>query len=220
MTARRVAISLVTLLLLASSARAADDKSSFAGIALTAQQIRFNPHYTFYDGSDPGQFDDRANGVEVRVFAGQRFRSGSRFAMAWQGMLAMNGFDWSLSLPSEPAKFRYALPYTLLASAMPEVRLGGVSVFGEVGGGVGRVHEIKTSPSSSTYDHEAFSGVLAVGAGVRLKLSERIDALAQYQYSRYHAFEYDTLDSAGAKVEHVRDAPRPRGVSFGIAARF
>ena len=217
---RHVAIVIGLGFILAGAAPAAA-QDWYAGASLATHEIRFNPHYTFYDGAEPQQFDNRARGLQINLAAGRRTALGGRFSIGWQGAVGMNGFEWSLSIPSEPADIRYALPFTVLATAVPEVRLGSrICVFGEIGGGGGRVRETKTSPASSTYDYRAFRPVLAAGAGVRVAIGPRLDLLTQYQHLRYASFEFDTFTAAGARVEHVTDSPRSHSVLFGATTRF
>ena len=222
MHARHIAILLGLFSALVSPALAQDEKTAwYAGVGLGRLNTRFQPDYTFVLGGDPQQFDNKADGLQVDLIAGRRHRLNDRFSLAYQGAVGINGFKWSLSIPSEPADLRYSLPYTVIASAIPEVHVRGiVSVFGEPGAGLGRVREIKTSPSSSAYDYDALRGALTVGAGLRVKVYPKADVFAQYRQVRYARFGYDTFNSAGVHIEHVEDAPRANGFSFGVTTRF
>ena len=129
--------------------------------------------------------------------------------VGWRGVVGVNGQTWTLVLPDEPASFEYSLPYTLVMSVVPEVRVSSrVSVFGGIGGGVGRVREIKDSPTSSTYDDQAFRGVVMFSGGVRIQSSAGTDVFLQYDHLRSSAFGYDTFTAAGDRIEHVRDTPQ------------
>jgi hypothetical protein len=211
---------LLSVLLLTSTVPAWADGEWYTGAAIGAQHLMFEPRYTSV-GSPPQQFDDPATGPQVNIFVGQRFGASGRLSIGWQAKAGLNGFGFSLSLPSEPAELRYTMPASLVLSAVPEVRLGaGVSVFGTVGGGGARVREHKTSPSSSAYDYRAFEGARAWGGGVRLGAGGRFDVLVQYEDLKTSTFAYDTFTAAGIKVEHVEDATRSKSVLLGGAVRF
>ena len=193
----------------------------YVGGGLGVGQLRFEPYYTYYGGGTPDTFDNRTTGVHVDLVGGQRFAVGGPFSLGWRGVVGVNGQTWTLVLPDEPASFTYSLPYTLVMSVVPEVRVSSrVSVFGGIGGGVGRVREIKDSPTSSTYDHQAFRGVVMFSGGVRIQSSAGTDVFTQYDHLRSSAFGYDTFTAAGDRIEHVRDAPKAHSVSFGVAVRF
>ena len=193
----------------------------YVGVGLGVGQLRFEPYYTYYGGGTPDQFDNRTTGVHVDLVGGQRFAVGGPFSLGWRGVVGVNGQTWTLVLPDEPASFEYSLPYTLVMSVVPEVRVSSrVSVFGGIGGGVGRVREIKDSPTSSTYDDQAFRGVVIFSGGVRIQSSAGTDVFTQYDHLRSSAFGYDTFTAAGDRIEHVRDTPKSHSVSFGVAVRF
>jgi len=193
----------------------------FAGAGVAAQHLHFEPYYTFVDGSAPRQFDNRANGAQVNLVAGQRFNADRRFFWGWQTVVGANGFEWSLSIPDEPAELRYSTPFTWTVSAVPQVNVAPrLAVYGSAGAGVGRVRQIKTSPSSSTYDIRKFEGVFAWGGGVRLRASTRTDMFVQYDQLKTATYGWDTFTPTGVKVEHVEDRVLARGVTFGALVRF
>ncbi len=193
---------------------AAQDHAWYVGGSVSAQGTRFTPRLTYYDGDEldvgnTDEFVNRATGPQLNLLAGQRFRLGRRFSLAYQGAIGVNWFEWTLSLPDEPAELRYALPFTALLTVVPEVHLGDrVAVFGEFGGGTGRVREIKTSPTSSAYDVRVFRPVVAGGGGLRFTINDRIDAFLQYQHLWYSSLDFDTFTAAGERSERIDDAPR------------
>ncbi len=200
---------------------AGQETTWYAGGGLAVENIRFEPYYTVYNADTPSQFDDRATGRQVNLMVGQRVPVARRVSLGWQATLGVNGFHWTLSLPEEPARLEYSTPFAVVVSAVPEVDLGGgVSVFGAIGVGTGRVHELKTSLSTSAYDYNHFRPVGAFGAGVRIRVMPPVNLFGRYDWVRYASFGFDTFDPAGVRIEHVRDAPRPRGATFGVLFRF
>jgi opacity protein-like surface antigen len=209
----------LSLSLLMPSPAAAD--GWFAGLSVGPQQERFMPFYTEFDGGATTRFDNRTTGTTVNLFAGRHLRLGDRIEMAWQASVGISSFEWSLFLPEEPADIRYAIPFTIVGSVLPEVHVGGpVSLFAEVGAGAGRVRQTKEAPTTSTYDQHVTRPALAAGAGVRIEASPRLDVVAQYRYLRYGGFDYDASTLSGELIEHVRETPRSHGVFAGIVARF
>lgn len=217
---RRYLLSLVLVLSFTSPAWAQDSAWN-AGVALSYTEKQFEPLYETFDGEPPQRFIDHESGWQGDFAAGRRFVLNDRFAIGAQAMLLANTFAWELTIPEEPSEFEYSIPYTVVGSVVPTVRIGSItSVFAEVGAGVGRVKENKESPIDSSYDFDEIRGVLALGAGLAVALTDRIDIVGAYRHGRYAGFEFDTHDPSGAVVEHVQDAPRTHGVSVGISWQF
>jgi opacity protein-like surface antigen len=129
--------------------------------------------------------------------------------------------EWSLSIPDEPAELRYSLPYAVFASVLPEVRVGGpVAIFGEAGAGLGRVKEIKTASATSAYREDKMRGAMAFGGGISVSVGPRASVYADWRRVSYRGFEYDSFDPAGARVEHVKDAPTAGGFTVGVTTSF
>ena len=218
-TTGQACLSAILLAMVLTPAAAA--AQGYVGVGLGVGQLRFEPYYTYYRGGTPDKFDNRTTGLKIDLIGGQRFAVGGPFSLDWRGTFGVNRQEWTLVLVDEPASFEYSLPYTLVVSAVPEVRVSSlVSVFGGIGGGVGRVREIKESPTTSAYDYQAFRGVVMLSGGMRIQSSASTEVFAQYDHLRYSTFEYDTFTPAGDRIEHVRDAPRAHSVSFGVAIRF
>jgi hypothetical protein len=89
-----------------------------------------------------------------------------------------------------------------------------LSIFGDLGGGVGVVREMKVSASltPSTYEVDEWRTLMSVGLGVRVKLSEGYDLFALQRWLRYDAIEYDTFNRGGTFLEHVVDQGRGRAL--------
>ncbi len=198
----------------------------YAGVGAGRLNADFRPYYTYYAGGTPDQFENEAHGLQVEVLAGWRHRLSNRWSLAVEGSAAFNSFEWSLSIPSEPAELAYSLPYRFAISVVPEVQLGRLSVYADVGGGMGRVHELKTSASSSTYDYDKMRTTLNVGGGIRVKASSSVHVFAHVGHVRYASLEFDSVTHAGGNpspvtlVEHVKDSPRATGFTLGITKRF
>jgi hypothetical protein len=172
---------------------------------------------------EPTQFDNRAHGLGSDLFIGRQYSVGKWVSIGGQVLFGTNRTQWHLSIPSEPADLNYRLPYRVVASVQPEVRVKPrLSVFGDIGGGVGVVREMKVSASltPSTYDVNELRPLVSFGIGVRLKLSEGYDLFALQRWLRYDPVEYDTFNRAGMFLEHVVDEPRSRSIAIGLRTTY
>jgi opacity protein-like surface antigen len=193
----------------------------YAGVGVGQVRARFQPDYKTLAGGEDQQFINEADGLQVDVIAGRRRRLGHGFSLGYQGTFTANRARWTLSIPAEPATFQYSLSSAVIASVVPELHLVGlVSIFGEVGGGAGRTHQIKTASPYSTYEYDAWRGAAAAGGGVRVKVSACVDLVAAFRQVRYAGYEFDTFNPQGVHVEHVKESPRARGFSIGFTTSF
>lgn len=224
-----VTVLIGVLLSYASPVMAQDDGSGwYAGLGGGRLKTEFRPYYTYYAGGTPDQFENEVTGVQVEFLAGRRLRSSERWSLSLEGTASFNSFQWALSIPSEPAELEYSLPYRVALSVVPEVRFGRVSLYAGLGGGVGRVHELKTTPDPtvSAYDYDEIRPTLNVGGGVKVRASSGFDVFAHAGYARYFGVEFDTFSNqtgsllAISKVEHVTDKPRATGFTVGVIKRF
>jgi hypothetical protein len=216
----RLISALMCGLLLSVATPALAQDSWFGGVGVGRLNTDFRPYYTYYSGGTPDQFENEAHGLQVEVMAGRRRQVSERFSLALQASASFNSFNWSLSIPSEPAELKYSLPYQLAVSVAPEVHFGRVSVYADLGGGMGRAEQVKTSPSSSTYDYNKMRATLNVGGGIRIKASGGASVYAHVGHVRYSGYEFDTFTPSKVRVEHVKDAPRATGITVGITKRF
>lgn len=209
------------LLSVASPAMAQDDGSGwYAGVGAGRLNTDFRPYYTYYAGGTPDQFENEAHGLQIEFLAGRRHRLSNRWSISLETSAAFNSFEWSLSIPEEPADLEYSLPYRFALSVVPELRLGRVSVYADLGGGVGRVHELKRSASSSTYDIDRIRPTLNLGGGIKLRMSSGWSAYAHVGHVRYAKVETDTFTPMNVRIEHLTDKPRATGFTVGVIKRF
>ena len=209
------------LILVAPSIAAAQNANWYAGGALAHVDTRFEPDYNVLATGEDVKFLNEADGLQVEATVGRRHRLHDRFSLGYQGTFSFNNVEWTLSLPSEPAEFTYALPRTIVVAVVPEVTVHRViSVFGEIGTGAGFVHQTKSSSPRSSYDYEAWRPVFAIGGGARVKVASKAAIVVSYRHVAYSGYEFDTFNPAGVRIEHVKDAPCASGVSFGLAFDF
>ena len=217
------------LLFVASPAMAQDDGAGwYAGAGAGRLNTDFRPYYTYYAGGTPDQFENEAHGLQVEFLVGRRHRLSRRVSLSVEGNAAFNSFEWSLSIPEEPAGLEYSLPYRVALNIVPELHLGRLSLYGDVGAGVGRVRELKTTTASqvSRYDYDEMRTTLNVGGGIKLRMSSGFSAYAHVGHVRYAKVEFDTFSAetggltTESKVEHVTDKPRATGFTVGIIKRF
>lgn len=223
-----VTVLLGVLLSVASPAMAQSGESGwYAGVGAGRLNADFRPYYTYYGGGTPDQFENESHGLQVEFLAGKRLRSSERWSLSLEGNASFNSFKWSLSIPDEPSELEYSLPYRVALSVVPEVHFGRVSVFAGIGGGVGRVHEMKTTPDArvSRYDYDEVRPTLNIGGGVKVRAGG-VDLFAHVGHARYFGVEYDSFSNQTgmlpvvSKVEHVTDKPRATGFTAGVIKRF
>ena len=219
---------LTTALLSMASPALAQDSSWYAGVGIGRLNTDFRPYYTYYMGGTPDQFENEADGWQVEFMAGRRHRLTDRVSLSIEGGAAFNSFKWSLSIPEEPADLEYSLPYRFALSLVPEVQFGRLSLYADLGGGVGRVKEIKTTTDArvSRYDYDKLRPTLSVGGGIKVKATTGLDVFAHVGHVRYFDVEYDSFSNQTgmlpvvSKVEHVTDKPRATGFTVGVIKRF
>jgi opacity protein-like surface antigen len=229
MKTRVVVLFVVGVLLSVASPAMAQDEGSgwYAGVGAGWLNADFRPYYTYYAGGTPDQFENEANGLQVEFLAGKRFRLTERWSLSLEGSASVNSFKWSLSIPEEPAELEYSLPYRFAVSVVPEVHFGRVSVYAGLGGGLGRVHELKTTSAFavSRYDYDEIRPTLNIGGGVKVRASGGLDVFAHAGSTRYFGVEFDTLSGQVgmipvSQIEHVTDKPRATGITVGVIKRF
>lgn len=182
---------------------------------------RYHPAYDNLITGEADNFTNKADGLEAHFALGRDFFSRDRLSLAIEASASVNDENWSLFIPPEPAVLDFRLPYAILVSALPELaitkRLG---ITAQVGGGLGRIHEVKTSPTTSSYDEDELVPLLGVGGGLSVAATERVELFVRYRHLRYSSFEWDSQSPTGGVVEHVRDTPRSHAFWMGVAARF
>ncbi|MGE0450970.1 MAG: outer membrane protein [Vicinamibacterales bacterium] len=204
------------------AAHAQEASGWYAGAQAGWQQIRFQPRYTFLlGGDDPTRFDNRQAGVQWDVLVGRRSVLSRGWALSIEGGVGFNRTKWELEIPDEPAALEYTMPYDVRVAIVPERRVSGrVAVFGSVGAGAGRVHEVKTSPSTSLYDVARTRPMLVAGGGLKVAVSTRAQLRVEYRVRQLARFEFDSVDPAGRPVEHIEDRPRSHAISAGVTFGF
>lgn len=214
---------------LASPAFAQNDSPPwYAGVGVGRLNTDFRPYYTYDAGGTPDEYHNEAHGLDVEFVAGRRVHNSKRWSLSLQASAGINTFKWSLDIPAEPAALEYSLPYRMAVSLVPELHLGRVSVFADIGGGMGRVHQMKTTPDArvSRYDYDELRPTLNLGGGVTVRASRRLDLFAHVGHARHFGVEFDSFSNMTgmlpvvSKVEHVKDSPRATGFRVGLITRF
>lgn len=217
-----------SLLGLASTATA-QEGGWYAGAGGGKLNTKYLPYYTYYLGGTPDQFENKADGLQLELFAGRRLRRlDDGWSLSLEGKASYSSFEWSLSIPEEPSELEYSQRWRFALSVVPEVQFGRLSLYADIGGGAGRVHEVKTTTDArvSRYDYDKIKPTLNVGAGLKVKASEGFDVFAHVGHVRYFNVEYDSFaNQIGmlpyvGKVEHITDKPRATGFTAGVIKRF
>lgn len=193
----------------------------YAGLAASRLHVRFEPRYESLVGASPQVFVDEADGLQLGIVAGRRFRLTDRLGLGLEGSWERTSVAWTLSLPDEPASFRYALPYAITFTGKPDLRIaGGLFLFAEAGAGVGRVRQSKSGPRTSAYDFDTLQRVAVLSGGIRYRLSRRVDVSAAYRAVSYPEGRFESRGPSGIAVERVRDTPRARAIVISATSRF
>jgi hypothetical protein len=201
---------------------AAQDASSFyfaGGLGRIA--TRYHPAYDNVVTGAANDFTNKADGLEAHFALGRDVFRADRVSLAVEASASVNDENWSLFIPPEPAVLDFRLPYALALNAIPEIAITdrlGIAVL--AGGGFGRVHEVKTSPTTSAYDYDELEPFLSLGGEIALGLTSRTDVFVRYRHHRYSTYKWDSTSPSGGLVEHVRDNPRSHAFWMGVAARF
>ena len=224
-----VPVLLVLSLGFASPAVAQTDSPPwYAGVGVGRLNTDFRPYYTYYAGGTPDEYHNEGHGLNVEFVAGRRVHNSKRWSLALQASAGINTFKWSLDIPAEPAALEYSLPYRMAVSLVPELHLGRVSVYADIGGGLGRVHQVKTTPDAtvSRYDYDEMRPTLNIGGGIKVSASRKVALFAHVGHVRHFGVEFDSFSNMTgmlpvvSKVEHVTDSPRGTGFRVGLITRF
>lgn len=195
--------------------------TSYFGVELSRERLKFEPHYYLLDGTPDGSFTNRARGTGGALFGGHRWSLGSAFSLAVEARLAANDAKWTLRLPDEPATFRYSVPLSAGLVLQPTAHLSDqVSVYAEGGVAMAQVRERKSAPATSAYNVSRWRNGTILGAGVNVKVGEGWTARLGYRESRYAAVRYTARLSDGTPVERIRDKPVQTGWYLGLARTF
>src|SRR5262245_14786065 len=166
----------------------AQDSGWYVGAGLGKLNTKYLPYYTYYVGGTPDQFENKADGLQLEVFAGRPLRRmDDGWSLSLEGNASFNSFEWSLSIPEEPSELAYSQPWRVALSVVPEVQFGRLSLYADVGGGAGRVHELKSTTDGrvSRYDYDEIRPTLNFGGGVKVKASNGFDVFAHVGHVRY-----------------------------------
>ena len=225
----RVGVLVIGLLMGLASLASAQDSGWYLGAGAGKLNSKYLPYYTYYMGGTPDQFENKADGLQWEVFAGHPLRRmDDGWSLSLEGRASFNSFHWSLSIPEEPSELQYSQPWRFALSVVPEVQFGRLSLYAGIGGGAGRIHELKTTTDAqvSRYDYDSIRPTLNLGGGVKIKASGSLDLFAHVGHTRYFGVEYDSIQwmtgnlTVVSKVEHVTDKPRATGFTLGVIKRF
>jgi len=193
----------------------------FAELGGGYNEITFTPEYSFVDGQPKRRFKDRAYGGSATLRGGYRFPFGDSFHLDLAGDLTYSWADWELSLPWEPARFRYDLPYSLGLSAAPGVELGnGLSLFAEIGLNYAYVREEKSSSVTTSYDHSEWVPGWLWGAGIRYRIDDRLALSLGYRRAEYQSLRYRSRLPDGSHAETIEDDPRSDTTTLALRYWF
>ncbi|WP_123785207.1 outer membrane protein [Pseudazoarcus pumilus] len=191
------------------------------GLEGAHERITFEPHYFTLEGPPDNSYTDRARGQAGSLVLGHRWQAADRLSIAVEGRAGASNTEFALSIPEEPARFRYDIPYAFAISVQPTLHVNDAfSLYVEGGWSYGRLRERKSSPSSSTYDEAGWRGGALLGLGVNLRLGEAWSARLGLREIRYGALRYTSRLADGSPVERVRDRPEVRSWHLGLMRRF
>lgn len=195
----------------------------FAGVESGYIEHKFTPEYSFAWGGRDSQFTNRSDGIELGLVAGYEFPVAERFSIIAQLRGAWNNSEFTLYLPSEPARFKYNNPFTLGFGIQPTFQLTEkLGLFADLGLSEGRFNEEKISSSStrSSYDFGDWVFGYAVGGGLRYQFSESLEGRLSYRKMYFDDFAYRSYLPSGRHVESIRDEPESQAFSLALIFRF
>ncbi|MBA4741401.1 MAG: porin family protein [Azoarcus sp.] len=191
------------------------------GLEGAHERITFEPHYFTLDGVPDGSFTDRARGNAGSLVLGHRWQAANRFSIAVEARASASDTDFTLSIPEEPASFRYDIPYAAAITVQPTLHLSdAISVYAEGGFSYGHLREKKSSPSSSAYNESGWRSGTLLGAGVNLRLGQAWSARLGFREIRYGSLRYTSRLADGSAVELISDRPEVRSWHIGLIRRF
>lgn len=191
------------------------------GLEGAHERITFEPHYFTLDGTPDGSYIDRARGKAGSVVIGHRWQGTQRFSIALEGRAGASDTEFRLSIPEEPARFHYDIPYAVAITVQPTLHVNDAfSLYAEGGWSYGRLREKKSSPSSSTYNEAGWRSGTLLGVGVNLRLGQAWSARLGVREIRYGALRYTSRLADGSAVERVRDRPEVRSWHLGLIRSF
>ncbi|WP_309381240.1 outer membrane protein [Cerasicoccus frondis] len=174
--------------------------------------------------SGPGgsfNFVNRARGVELGALGGYEFDVLDNFSIAALARGTWNSAEWNYSLASEPATFRYAMPYTLGIGVQPRVEIAEpISLFAELGAQWGYIQQRKFGPLTDGYDVSDWRPGFVLGAGVEFDIDDNFSLRFNYRHVWYEAYDFQSVTPLGAPVWNVNDKPETNHISLSVIYRF
>jgi hypothetical protein len=191
----------------------------------------FFPAYTAVDGESLGSFRNAATGGQFDLLIGYEGGSHGPFAMALVGRFGVSLASWKLDVidtpeflggtAEVPSSFAYKIPYTATIALQPRLPIGSrMCLLGELGGGLGRVEQIKTSRGGSTYDIANWRPFWDVGAGISVRVGRDARIYFMYRSANYAGYAFESRTPAGARFETIHDAPRTVAIVAGLTIPF
>ncbi|WP_028325053.1 outer membrane protein [Desulfatirhabdium butyrativorans] len=211
-----VALLVAPMLLVAS----ADAGFFYAGTEIGYAETRFEPQYSYMDGSPNDRYVDLAYGQTGSLIFGYMRPLGAGLSMGLQGRIGLSNDEWTL-YTNEPAHLTYRIPYSYAFGLRPALRISdSLSVFFDGGIGQGNIQEKKESPFASRYDINEWKLGYTAGAGIEYHLSSVWSMNFSYRYTAYDRLSYDSYMPNGSHWETVEDEPKTQVFSFGLTWYF
>lgn len=198
----------------------ADAGSFYAGTEIGYVETRFEPQYSYMDGSPNDRYLDPAYGQTGSLIFGYMHPLASGLSVGLQGRIGLSNEEWTLDT-GESAHLAYRIPYYHSIGIRPAIRLSdSLSVFFDGGIGQGNIQEKKESPFSSRYDINEWKPGYTAGAGIEYHLSSVWSMNFSYRYTAYEKLSYDSYLPNGSHWETVEDEPQTQVFSFGLTLYF
>jgi hypothetical protein len=229
----RVASCLCLILALSAPQAVAQPQGAkwfFGGEAGGVRQ-KFFPAYTSVDGASIGSFENVATGGQFDLLVGYEGGPHGPIDLSMVGRFGVSLASWKLDVIDTPgflggtaevrSSFAYKIPYTATIAIQPRLPIGSrMCLLGELGGGLGRVEQTKTSQGGSTYDAARWRPFWDVGAGISVRVGRDARIYLMYRSANYGGYAFESHTPAGARFENIHDAPRTVAIVAGLTIPF
>lgn len=199
----------------------------FVGAELGAVTHKFQPSYSSPNGVFLGSFDDIVTGGRIAALVGYEVGAVGPMGVAVTARLDVNRATWSLtvdddesfldSVPRARSSLSYKIPYVTTLSLQPRLPVGSrVCLLGEIGLGIARIEQLKTSDAGSAYDFATSRALWEAAAGLSVRVGRGARIYFMVRRPAYSGYSFRSHAPSGAVAEIIHDGPETAVMAFGV----
>jgi len=203
----------------------------FVGAEMGAVTHQFRPAYSSPDGGFLGSFRDVVTGGRIGALLGYELVAVGPIGVAITGRFDVNRATWALvvnddlsfldSVPQAQSSLTYKIPYTATLTIQPRLPVGSrVYLLGELGAGVARIEQLKTSRAGSTYDFASSRPLWEAAVGVSARFGRGARIYFVVRRPAYSGYAFKSQTPSGAPAEIIHDAPQTAVIVLGLVVPF